>query len=151
MTLREIVAKLGIIEAKLNAPTINPADLTAARSELASLTDLCGGELTAKDSEIVKLKADASTSASKITELTRQVTAKDTEIADLKASAKGAGEQAVQIVARTGIAAGATPAAEPADAANEPAKLQAKYNELRASSPRAAGEFYLKNRDKMFT
>jgi hypothetical protein len=150
MTLREIVSKLAGIEAKLNAPALNPVDLTAARTELASLTNLCGVELTARDAEIVKLKADATTSATKITELTGQVTAKDAEIVTLKSAAKGAGEQAVAIVAKAGIPAGATPAAEPGDAVNEPVKLMARYHELRAQNPTAAGEFYLKNRDKMF-
>jgi hypothetical protein len=117
----------------------NSQELVTAREELTRVK----GELATAQAEAKKAKEDLATAKA---EHATAIAAKDVEITNAKGSA---GKIAAELAAGQGMPAKDLPAA--GNGTNPSADAKNKYQALLKSDPRAAGEFYAKNKELLWS
>lgn len=136
--LAEIKALLGFAEkaqTKLDALTASQAEVNGLREQVTRLT----AEKVTAEAAIARLSGELETAKT-------AATAQATEITTLKSSVETERKRANDVIAGQGLPADQLPAAAADDHGNsKKPKAVTKYNELRATNPRAAGQFYLEN------
>jgi hypothetical protein len=138
MQLPEFISKALAFFQKAEANLTAEQELGKARLELKTVSDKATADIAALNSTIKDLQATVTTHETSIK-------AKDTIITTLKAAVETEKKKANAVIAGQGVPADAVPEAT----ATEGETPWMKYQRLMATDPRAAGQYYLDNADKV--